>query len=112
MGLGEQASDSETSARKASELRDNVERRRFELPVGEHVAFVEYWRVGKRLHLMHTEVPAALQGRGAGSRLIQAVLERARAEGAEIVPNCPFVKAYLAKHPEYQPLVHVLRAPI
>lgn len=85
-------------------LRDNVDQSRFEMDLGDEVAFMKYHRSGDRLHLMHTEVPSALRGRGAGSRLVRAVLDRARAEGAVVVPSCPFVKAFLKKHPEYASL--------
>ena len=81
---------------------DNVDRKRFEMNVDGEVAFTQYVRRGNELLLMHTEVPSALRGRGAGSRLVRGVLDRARAEGAMIVPHCPFVKAFLKKHPEYQ----------
>jgi predicted GNAT family acetyltransferase len=86
------------------DLIDNVERSRFEMPIGDEIAFVNYHRLGNQLMLTHTEVPSALRGTGAGTRLVRAVLDKARAEGAVVVPICPFVKAFLEKHPEYQPL--------
>jgi predicted GNAT family acetyltransferase len=92
------------------DIVDNVERNRFEMPIGDEVAFLDYRRVGKQLHLTHTEVPSALRGRGAGTRLVRAVLDKARAEGASIVPICPFVKAFVEKHPEYQSMVRVTRS--
>ena len=94
------------------ELHDNVEERRFEMSVDHDVAFLEYRRRGDVLHLMHTEVPSALRGRGMGKRLAHAVLDKARADGLTVIPNCPFVKDFLQKHPEYQPLVQVPKAPI
>jgi uncharacterized protein len=94
------------------ELHDNVEERRFEMSVDHDVAFLEYRRRGNVLHLMHTEVPSSLRGRGMGKRLAHAVLQKARAEGLSVVPNCPFVKDFLQKHPEYQPLVQVPKDPI
>jgi uncharacterized protein len=33
------------------------------------------------------------------------VLDEMRRRGLKIVPRCPFVSAYLAKHPEYRDLV-------
>jgi predicted GNAT family acetyltransferase len=88
-------------SRGSTELRDNVAESRFEMDLGEEVAFLEYQRGADGLHLLHTEVPVALRGRGAGSRLVRAVLDRARAEGTAVIPKCPFVKAFLKKHPEY-----------
>ncbi len=53
----------------------------------------------------HTEVPAAVEGQGIGSRLIRGALEAARAQGLQVVPRCSFVSAYLARHPEFNELV-------
>ena len=94
------------------ELRENVEERRFEMQVDHDVAFMEYRRRNNVIHLMHTEVPSTLRGRGIGKQLVVAVLERARAEGLSVVPNCPFVKRFLQKNAAYQSLVEVPKAPI
>lgn len=56
--------------------------------------------------LIHTEVPDALGGRGIGSALVRAALERARAEGIVVNPRCSFVAAWLRRHPDQQDLVH------
>ena len=53
----------------------------------------------------HTEVPDALEGRGIGSKLARTVLDYARAAHLAVVPSCPFIRAYIARHPEYQDLV-------
>jgi predicted GNAT family acetyltransferase len=53
----------------------------------------------------HTEVPPALEGRGIGSRLIRGALEFARAKSLKVVPQCPFVSAYMAKHAEFNDLL-------
>jgi uncharacterized protein len=86
------------------ELRDNAELDRFEMDVNGDVAYLEYRRNDNRLLLKHTEVPVALRGRGAGTRLVKAVLDRARADGVVVIAHCPFVKAYLTRHPEYESL--------
>jgi predicted GNAT family acetyltransferase len=86
-------------------VRDNPQLRRFELDAGGHVAFSNYKRDGKTLTIMHTEVPAALNGKGIGSALVRGVLDLARAQDLKIVPLCPFVAAYIAKHAEYSDLL-------
>ena len=86
-------------------VRDNAERHRFELETGGHVAFSNYKRDGGTITIMHTEVPAALNGRGIGSALVRGLLDRVRAEGLIVKPLCPFVAGYIAKHPEYADLV-------
>ena len=88
----------------ANTVRDNVERHRFELDVDGEVAFSNYSRSGDVLTILHTEVPKALNGRGIGSTLVRGELEIARAQGLKVVAKCPFVAAYLDKHPEYADL--------
>lgn len=87
-----------------NDVRDNTERRRFELDLDGHIAFSNYKRADGVLTVLHTEVPAALNGRGIGSRLVRGVLDIARAQGLKVKPLCPFVAAYMDKHPEYADL--------
>lgn len=50
--------------------------------------------------LVHTEVDSVHEGKGAGTRLIESALADIDARGLELVPLCPFVRAYLRNHPE------------
>jgi predicted GNAT family acetyltransferase len=50
-------------------------------------------------------VPAALNGRGIGSALVCGLLDLARGQGSKVRPLCPFVAAYIARHPEYADLL-------
>ena len=86
-------------------VRDNAARQRFELDADGHLAFSEYRRDGNTLTVMHTEVPAALNGRGIGSALVRGLLDIARAQELKVKPRCPFVAGYIAKHPEYADLL-------
>jgi uncharacterized protein len=86
-------------------VRDNPERHRFELDVDGQVAFSNYSRSGDVLTILHTEVPKALNGRGIGSALVRGELDIARVQGLKVVAKCPFVAAYLDKHPEYADLL-------
>ena len=81
-------------------VTDHPDRHRFELEVDGVVAVLEYRLDGDRLVLIHTGVPEELGGRGLGGVLVQAAVDRAVAEGLTIVPQCPFAKAWLEKHPE------------
>jgi len=85
-------------------IRDNKAEHRFELTAGDDMAIANYRREPGVLTLTHTEVPAALQGRGIASQLVRGVLEIARAEGLKVVPRCSFVSAYMARHPEFNDL--------
>lgn len=88
-----------------ADVVDNPAANRFELEVGGDVAVLEYAREGGRLLLVHTEVPEALEGRGYASVLARAALDQAKAKGLKVVPMCPFVRAYLRRHHEYDSIV-------
>ncbi len=87
------------------QVRDARERQRFELEADGHVAFSTYERAAGVITILHTEVPKELGGRGIGSALAKGLLDMIRAEGLKVKPLCPFVKAYIGKHPEYAGLV-------
>lgn len=89
----------------ALEVVDNPAAGRFEIRIGDEVAFVTYRREGNTIAYIHTEVPEALEGHGIAARLAAHALEYARANGLLVVPLCPYVAAYLERHPEYQDLV-------
>jgi predicted GNAT family acetyltransferase len=81
-------------------VHDNPSLHRFELEVDGHVAFSEYARTPDVITFMHTEVPEAMAGKGIGSKLIRGALDLVRADGLKVIARCPFVKAYIEKHPD------------
>jgi predicted GNAT family acetyltransferase len=71
-------------------------------PGGE--AVLEYrWLDLGTLDYHHTFVPAALRGAGIASQLTECALRYARDNGLKVIPTCPFVARYVARHPEFQP---------
>jgi len=87
------------------DIRDNALRHRIELDADGHTAFIDYRRADGVVTFTHTEVPKELGGRGIGSALARGALDWARAERLKVVAKCPFVAAYLGKHPEYADLL-------
>lgn len=88
-----------------SRITDNKAEQEFELTVDGHHAFAAYQREGDTIVFTHTLVPQAIAGRGIAGKLIRFALDRARDQGLKVVPQCPFVKAYIDKHPEYLDLL-------
>ncbi len=82
-----------------AQVTDNQAESRFEIWDGGRLAQLMYRRNGKRLVLLHTEVPAELEGRGIGGRLVMAAIGRAAREGMTVVPLCPFARDWLERHP-------------
>jgi predicted GNAT family acetyltransferase len=89
----------------SEDVRQNNVRHRFELDVDGQTAVAYYTVAPGVITFTHTEVPQALAGRGVASRLIGGALEQARAQGLRVVAKCPFVSAYLGKHPEFSDLL-------
>jgi len=88
-----------------AEVRNNPALSRYEMVVDGVTAFIEYRREGDVLALTHTEVPKALSGRGVGSALARGTLNRIRAAGQTIRPLCPFIAAFIQRHPDDADLV-------
>ena len=86
-------------------VRDNTALNRFELEVDGQLAVAYYRMAPGVITFVHTEVPQALSGRGVATKLIRGALEMVRAQGLEVVPQCPFVSAFMGKHPEYNDLL-------
>ncbi len=82
-------------------VTDNPERERYEIHVdGSLAGFSEYRGHTDTRTFTHTEVDERYEGQGIGSRLVHDALEDARAKGVQVIPLCPFVKAYMGRHPE------------
>ena len=85
---------------------DNSARNRFEIDLGDgDVAFAAYNLLPGAIRFTHTEVPESHGGQGLGTALIKAGLAAARERGLNVIPICPFFRAYLKKHPDEQHLV-------
>lgn len=90
----------------ALKIRDNPDRHRFELDLGDgSVAIAEYTLPAGRVMFTHTEVPEGHEGKGIGTMLIRFALDAARERGLKVIPICPFFAAYIQKHPEVQDLL-------
>ena len=87
-------------------VHDNIERHRFEIDLGGgELAFAAYNLLPGAIRFYHTAVPESHGGRGFGTALVKAGLAAARERGLKVIPVCPFVAAYLHKHPEEQDLL-------
>ena len=81
---------------------DHPERRRWEVRGGDAVvAYAEYRTSPGRITFTHTVVDPEYEGRGIGSRLARTVLDDAVKRRLRITPRCPFIRAFLERHPEY-----------
>jgi len=84
------------------EITNNEQNMRFELKLEGQVAFLEYRYKKGNLALMHTEVPAVLEGKGLGSALAKYAFQFAKQNNLPVLVYCPFVSSFLKRHPEYE----------
>ena len=73
---------------------------------GVVAAFTEFTPATRLVVFTHTETDPAFEGQGVASALVRWALDDVRARGLHVVAVCPFVKAFIARHPdEYGDLV-------
>ena len=95
-----------TAGDEEVEREDGPSKGRYRLVIEGAEAEMTYSWAGKaRMIIDHTEVPAALRGRKVGERLVRQAIEDARRDGVVIIPLCPFAKAQIDRHPEWQDVV-------
>jgi predicted GNAT family acetyltransferase len=88
-----------------TDVVNNTAKHRYELAVDGHIAATYYSIADDVITFVHTEVPPELGGKGIASQLIKGALDQVRAEGLKVIAQCPFVKAYIEKHPDYADLL-------
>jgi len=82
---------------------DSDTKGRYVALVHGHEAEMTFSRLGgASIIIDHTGVPDALRGRGVGQAVVERAVQDARAYGVTVVPLCPFAKAQIARHPEWQ----------
>ncbi|OKJ16082.1 GNAT family N-acetyltransferase [Kitasatospora sp. CB01950] len=89
------------------QVSDNIEQSRFEIRTDAGLAgFAEYQRRdGGQIAFVHTVIDPAFEGQGLGGKLARAALDTVRGRGEAVLPYCPFIRGWIAKHPEYVDLV-------
>lgn len=87
-------------------ISDATERDRFEAHIdGELAGSLTYVIKYGRLALIHTGVLPAFEGRGVGAALVRFALDSARERGFKVIATCPYVQAYLDRHPQDDDIV-------
>ena len=91
--------------KKEYSVNNNEKEQRLEIREQNELAYLEYRYHKEDIALMHTFVPDPLEGKGVASSLARYALEWAREKGKRVIVYCPFVAAYLKRHPEYSNIV-------
>lgn len=86
-------------------LIKNADKNRFELITDSYTTFIEFKERGEKIWLIHTEAPEELKGKGSATAIVEKTLVYLEENGYKMVPLCPFVGAYLKRHPEWLRIV-------
>lgn len=94
------------------EVVDNAAEGRYEAWLdGTLAGVIDYQPRDGWLVLDHTEVLPAFEGRGVAARLVAAALDDIRGRSLFVTPECPYVAAFIRRHPEQRDLVVGVRGP-
>lgn len=89
------------------EVEEDPQGSRYVARVGGEVAgFVEYQQTAELVVVTHTEVDPAWEGHGVGGALARGILDGTREKGLRALVVCPFVTAWIGRHPEYADLLY------
>ena len=92
------------AARLTVEVVHDADAQRFTATVDRHRAVLVYQRLPGVLVIPSVVVPPPIEGRGIAGALVRAALDWAKAEGWSVRPVCPYVAAWLRRHPGYAPV--------
>ena len=81
---------------------NNKDRQRFEAKIDDDYAYIDYRMHDGQMVLMHTFVPVKLRGKHIADELARFALAYLEKEKIPAKIYCPFVTAYIQRHPEYQ----------
>lgn len=72
---------------------------------GQAAGELTWTEVQGRRVLEHTGVREAFEGQGLAGKVVRRALDDARSEQISVVPLCPYVAAYIGRHPADADLV-------
>jgi uncharacterized protein len=87
------------------ELVKNETANRFEMNANGNMAIIAYKQYPGKIALLHTEVPAELEGKGAATAIIEKALAYIEKTDLKLIPLCPLVVAYIKRHPEWRKII-------
>lgn len=77
----------------------------FDCQVSRLRCVLDYQLIDGVMHIDHTRVPPALEGRGIAAALVRYALEHARAQGWKVQPVCSYVQVYMQRHADTHDLL-------
>jgi predicted GNAT family acetyltransferase len=88
--------------KKDIEVTHNEKEQQFESREGGELSSLVYRYYKDDIAFMHTHVPEPLEGKGIASALAKYAFNYAKQQHKKVMVYCPFVAAYLKRHPELE----------
>lgn len=85
-----------------AEITNNEQWHRFEYPLDEDQAIIQYSRQGKNFLLEHTEVPEKFEGQGIAREMVEKTFTWLENNGFSMTPYCPYILNFVKRHPEWK----------
>ena|SRR5687767_101298 len=86
-------------------VTQNEGEERFEVALGDELAYLDYRWYQDKLVLLYIFVPVPYRGKGVSNVLIQHTLEFAKSKNVKINIYCPYIARYVRTHAQYEELV-------
>ncbi|HAJ90774.1 MAG TPA: N-acetyltransferase [Rhodospirillaceae bacterium] len=82
-------------------VTNNTDQSRYELVEDGYVAYADYRVHGTTLSINYVFSPPELRGKGTAGRLMQGLMENAKAQSLKVTPICGYAASWLQRHPEF-----------
>lgn len=87
------------------DIQHNPDRNRFETTVDGHECVLDYSLAENVISMTRVYVPPPVEGQGIAGAITRHALDYSREQDWKVIPRCPYVAAWIKRHPEYQDLI-------
>ena len=84
----------------SQDIAHSPDQSRFKTSVEGHLCVLDYRLEGSTVFMTRVSVPPPVEGRGIAGALTRKAVAWSRSEGLEIVAACPYVAAWMQRHPD------------
>ncbi|MEX0916039.1 MAG: GNAT family N-acetyltransferase [Wenzhouxiangellaceae bacterium] len=87
------------------DVQHNPDHNRFETSVDGHQCVLDYTLDEDVISMNRVYVPPPVEGKGIAGAITRHALDYSREQGWKVIARCPYVAAWIKRHPEYQNLI-------
>ncbi|MBS3744076.1 MAG: N-acetyltransferase [Wenzhouxiangellaceae bacterium] len=87
------------------DIAHNPAENRFQTEVDRQLCVLDYTLDDGVISMHRVYVPPPVEGRGIAGAITRHALDYSREKHWKVIPRCPYVAAWIERHPDYQELV-------